>query len=64
MMLRQTTIAAEKVEVGGMVVLEAEEDALGRDRGARQSAIEKSRRPGSWDTWRPSRKSSTVWESR
>ena len=38
----------------GMVVLEAEEDALGRDRGARQSAIEKSRRPGSWDTWRPS----------
>ena len=54
MMLRQTTIAAARVETGGMVVLEAEDDAVGRDRGARQSAIEKSRRPGSWDTWRPS----------
>ena len=45
---------ATNVETGSMVVLEDEEDVVGRERGARQSAIEKSRRPGSWDTWRPS----------
>ena len=54
MIPRPTTIAAAKMEAGALVVLEDEDDAVGRERGARQSAIEKSRRPGSWDTWRPS----------
>ena len=47
-------MAAARVEAGGLVALGDEDDAVGRERGARQSAIEKSRRPGSWDTWRPS----------
>ena len=46
--------ATNVVETGSMVVLEDEDVAVGRERGARQSAIEKSRSPGSWDTWRPS----------